>query len=567
MRSITTWSRIEPEIAGPDPAPALQARVFDPAWLLGRQWQLGELGGEDAASPAWVRLRVASAPLTRARPGDAEDTVPLPPGAPLEPFVEAEGGSPVPDWRDAAEAGAHFLSVLTASGLERLAPDFVDEYPLPDPATVPDRAGRAWLRLFRRRSFDGAALRRAAHEAAEGTGDAVALPARPRAGTSGPALLEALRRWLAWYPEPPGAGAAWQPERLEYRFQAAAPAPDGTELVLEAPDYQGGRLDWPAFRAVPDVALGAADDAEPERIVRTALPAPVTYPGMPANRWWEFEDARVWFGGVETEAGDLARMLLVGFATVYGNDWFLAPVELEPGAVARVEALVVVDTFGQATLVEPTELARPGPAPDRRWRMFHVDGVAPGTLVVPSVSAGGLEGRPVEEVVLLRDETANMAFAVERKVTGPAGNPIDRHERWRARLAEEQLAAAPDGGGEPGAAAERDLPSYRLANDVPDHWIPLVPVATGRRSIRLERGTVVTGDGRTFPPEGRLLEPERPLAFPEEELPRSGLAVTRSWQLARDASGATHAWVGRRTRPGRGEGSSGLAFDELAPPS
>jgi hypothetical protein len=73
-------------------------------------------------------------------------------------------------------------------------------------------------------------------------------------------------------------------------------------------------------------------------------------------------------------------------------------------------------------------------------------------------------------------------------------------------------------------------------------------------------------DGRTLPPLGRLLEPERPLSLFEEEIPRSGIAVARSWQLARAPDGTSVAWIGRRKRPGRGEGSSGLAFDRLTRP-
>ena len=63
-----------------------------------------------------------------------------------------------------------------------------------------------------------------------------------------------------------------------------------------------------------------------------------------------------------------------------------------------------------------------------------------------------------------------------------------------------------------------------------------------------------------------MLEPERPLSLFEEELSRSGLVVTRAWQLARGPDGSTVAWIGRRKRVGRGEGSSGLAFDQLLRP-
>lgn len=105
---------------------------------------------------------------------------------------------------------------------------------------------------------------------------------------------------------------------------------------------------------------------------------------------------------------------------------------------------------------------------------------------------------------LSRDEAANLGWAIERTVTGAAGNRIDRHEQWRDRLA---AAPRPPGPG--------DLPPdtlvYELANDPPDHWTPLIPRADGHRSIRLHRGTVAHGDGQRFPPLGRLLEPGRPL--------------------------------------------------------
>jgi hypothetical protein len=151
-----------------------------------------------------------------------------------------------------------------------------------------------------------------------------------------------------------------------------------------------------------------------------------------------------------------------------------------------------------------------------------------------------------------------MGWAIERVVTGPAGNRVDRHEAWRDRLAAEQ--------GPPAADLDPETLVYTLANDPPDHWIPLVPRSDGLRSIRLHRGEVVHGDGRAFPPLGRLLEPGQPLALFEEELPRSGLLATRAWQFARTGSGASVAWIGRRTRPGRGESRSGLGYDLLAPP-
>jgi len=52
-----------------------------------------------------------------------------------------------------------------------------------------------------------------------------------------------------------------------------------------------------------------------------------------------------------------------------------------------------------------------------------------------------------------------------------------------------------------------------------------------------------------------------PLDIFEEEIPREGARVTRSFQYARWFDGSSLLWIGRRKTVGRGEGSSGLRFD------
>src|SRR4051794_4928706 len=104
-----TWTRLEPQSTTGDPQPGTEARVHDPLWLIGRQWQLGELEGEDAGTPVTVRVvsstrsvdRWAPAGQTQGRPiGSAPQDL-------LEPIVERE---PVvvasPGLRPRAEAGA-----------------------------------------------------------------------------------------------------------------------------------------------------------------------------------------------------------------------------------------------------------------------------------------------------------------------------------------------------------------------------------------------------------------------------------------------------------------------------
>ena len=43
--------RVEPQRPGTDPDRGFGAELADPAWLVGRQWQLGEHRGENASRP------------------------------------------------------------------------------------------------------------------------------------------------------------------------------------------------------------------------------------------------------------------------------------------------------------------------------------------------------------------------------------------------------------------------------------------------------------------------------------------------------------------------------------
>ncbi|MEP7179498.1 MAG: hypothetical protein ABI775_10440, partial [Pseudonocardiales bacterium] len=64
---------------------------------------------------------------------------------------------------------------------------------------------------------------------------------------------------------------------------------------------------------------------------------------------------------------------------------------------------------------------------------------------------------------------------------------------------------------------------------------------------------------------GEVLRVASPYYVNEEEIPRAGKTVSRAFQRARWADGSTFLWLGRRATTGRGEGSSGLAFDQVDP--
>jgi hypothetical protein len=152
---------------------------------------------------------------------------------------------------------------------------------------------------------------------------------------------------------------------------------------------------------------------------------------------------------------------------------------------------------------------------------------------------------------------ANLAWAVERVIESPAEGPLNRFESYL----EQKRRSEPES---PPQTSPPDKLRYRLTTEVPDYWVPLLPVKT-TQGLRLKRGSVLKTDGTPEPVHslGRILETGQELSLFEEEVPREGVRVTRSYQFTRWIDGSSHFWVGRRKAVGSGEGSSGLKFDSL----
>jgi hypothetical protein len=579
MPSVTTWNRLEPRTRS-RALGALQARVADPAWLLARQWQADELHASDGGSLVAVSLSARRSALARYLPrlpdaGAAAASQPYQPGVPLEALVEAETTSQLPGAVLAAQAGQCFLRMLGPVRAARYRGDYLRRYPLtmPTPAERQrlDDASRSTLDLLDGRIPDGNALYAdLVTSLRPPAGTTPALPTVPAVDPGDvTAVTTAASHWLAWYESlhPPARAEAWHPQRLEYRFAVAAPAPDGTanrETVLVAPGYADGHLDWHAFDVDPGAALGTSGTAA--QIPPTvALPTPVRFPGMPNPRWWQFEDGAVNLGAVDVAPDDLGRLLLLEFALVYGNDFFVVPVDLAVGSLCRVEQLTVTTTFGDVVTVEPVETADGGAG---SWSMFRlsVGGSTPGRgdfLFLPPTLGPSLHGPDLEQVLFMRDEMANVAWGVEQRVENAAGLTVVPREAAEDRRRRDQAAPLA-----PAALADPEPRDpelvYRLATDVPDHWYPLVPVRLARTTGGVAWDEVALELGGLRAPEGRLLRvPGARLLVAEAEVPRSGVVVGRAWQRARWLDGSTHVWVGRRKRSGRGEGTSGLRFDVL----
>ena len=553
MPSLTIWTRLEPRCRDADLTTALQARTHDPLWFLARQWQLGEMLGDDAGSPILAAVTTTESVLNRVAAGTTAAAV-LPPGTPLEAFIEREAVRPsTPDieYRQSADAGLYFLRLLRAHNVGQLAPLYVTHYGIAPPTATQqaslDPPALAVAAIVANRAPDGARL------AADLRAAQPALPATPAIPAADNAAVQAAANdYLVWYDSlydapTTGPSPSWVDARMEYQFSVDASATDAP-CVFVADRYTGEPLDWPSFEhsATPLGAIGTP----PAAVTRTLIPAPVSFKGMPAPRYWQLEDASVDIGAVDAGPADTARLMLREFALIYGNDWFVVPIPVTVGAVAHVTSLVVTDTFG-ITQTIPHYSATPDGG---RWRMFAISGDAIDyRLILPPVLAQGLDSQPQEQVLLVRDDAASMAWGVEKIVAGASGTPFDR--------ASAAAIAAPTRPPPTPATGLR----YELGTSAPAYYIPFIANAANGGQPRMQRAALLAVDGTHAPitPLGRILASNTPVF--EEEFIREGVRIDRLYRLARWTDGSTHLWLARRKTTGAVAGSSGLQFDQVTP--
>jgi len=475
----------------------LSAPVRDPLWMLSRQWQVGELRGEDAGSPVRADVTVAEDELSRVdlRGGpQGESAGPNPidyDGGPLEATVEREpvmGEDEGPPLALRAEAGQQFLRTLADAGYgTHSAEDFAESLHLEEPEEALEASDRRYVDLMAGRALDGTEVARAIRESVGNIDDVVSgetgswssvssgsLPV-PAGGSRTGTFDDCVESFYGWYvslyDEPTTeTGSAWDPTRLEYRFAASTGEGD-TETVFEAPEYDGGRLDWHAFSPadaaeslessqlatsggveLPETTFPLEHPNAPEDSPtidypedhattlrqKTVLPTQVSFPGMPANRWWEFEDGDVDLAQATDDGASLSRLLLTEFATQYGNDWFQIPIDTPIGTLSRIVDLTVTDSFGV------TETASAAMEEDWQLYMHDLPGQTEPGLFVPPTLSDSVTGDPVEKVVFTRDEIANLVFAIERIVESPTGQALDRTEFTPPSLEIDRVSAAED---------------------------------------------------------------------------------------------------------------------------
>jgi hypothetical protein len=348
--------RLEPDPHQRDLARGWAAELADPAWLLGRQWQMGEHQGEDASSPVAVDIQSRATPVgaITGQPGLDPLTVPA------QAIIESEPG----DWwtpgrrvrigrAAAAAAQAHAVTLpagVTLAGL-----------PVP-------------------------------YQALNGT------------GADGRVLWQqrqALGLDDAWFGQPtPPSGEPldlWDPAELSY----SAELPAGT-TTLTVTRHDGGDLDW--FHADAAGPLGLAGSEAPVRVT----PGRLRYPSAPLPRWWQIEDAQVAIGGQAPDRAAVATLLLIDLIVNHSDDWFTFSLPASAGQIITLDAVTVTDSFGDSwPLTAPAG-----------WSLFTTTGLDPSSIVIWATARTPLAGPVLDQVVIGIDEDANLVWAVEQVVAG-----------------------------------------------------------------------------------------------------------------------------------------------------
>ena len=444
------------------------------------------------------------------------------------------------------------------------------------------------------------------------TGNPVALPAtltgRPEWKAAFTTFAtEAANEFISWFEKshehPVNTNDSWSPSNLEYSFGCSMPNKGGAgNSVLEATEYYSGTLDWYAFNLSLDTdgtGLSKKDAAAEAALVNTeiltVIPSEARFGGMPNSRWWEFEDGSTDLGNITAETTNIAKILLAQFALMYSNDWFVVPYSVPAGAVSEVKGILVTDNFGERTLVEP---AGQGDANDwTGWTMFNFTktsasegktGKTDPRIYIPPVISKVQESKPLESVDLIRDEMANMVWGVEAIIPdlmggGQNGNAAAQElSNYFKKIERDDLIT-------PIPIPEGVKLSYSLGNTVPENWIPFLPthLPAQNRAIQLQRASMPRWFNKAFSqvrPRTAILREgmnnnetaavqlyvnpsdeiqNSPYYIFDEEAPRKGITVEASWQRTRWYNGKTIVWYGRRKKTARGEGASGLAFDEV----
>jgi len=603
------WNRLEPRPRHAEFDKVLEAGVHDALWMLTRQWQFGELQGEDTGSAIFSKIYMQTTAITHMKTANGE-AQPFDDSIPLEERIE---NMPYRlDFKSRLEAAYIFLRCIdhaaeslglsaTNSG-KFYRPHLIQLYPISEIETVQggdsnetiinkvkSLSNENYVNMVNAsagRYFDGFALYQAIVVNQTNVINTISTGA-----TDKTLVTQAITDFVTWfvtnYDFGTAASTAWLPSHLEYQFDCALPSKDTSNIILSVDQYYSGDLDWFSFDVNKVETInglsGNADNSDMLNVkeqLLSVIPVEAKFAGAPNSRWWQFENGSVDLGNISAQITDLSKLVFTEYALMYNTDWLLVPYRVPVGTLCEIKGIVVTDVFGQQFFIKS---AIQGQTDNwAGWGMYNLSTINPDgarnvptdtRLLVPPNVVKNLESDPHEEVHFVRDEMTNSIWAIEVQIPDELGSSIDGHNNSRAF---EEVLKQFDTTPPPNVTDVNAMFKYTLANTVPENWIPFIPVhiKNNNRDIQLQRASMPRLFNNAFThvrPNTELLRDgiddndlqTSPYFINEEEVPRAGVKLTSNFQRTRWYNGKIVNWYGYRKQVGRGEGSSGLYYDRV----
>jgi hypothetical protein len=567
--SITAYNRLESRPRSQNFERSLRAEIRDPLWMLTRQWQMGELEGEDTGSAIDARLLTRQIHVDRISFNNTDGRA-YSDEIPMETFVEREDikfkeGDLARTYGLRVKMGQYFLKLHSSTLRAKYMPLYLEHFGIQANKESDFRGQTDGLNMYiatKARAIDGGKIYNAVKDNLF-----LSIPGiDPADATAIGDLLNLYTSWFSRLYSLPADDSdnAWHPQTLDYQFSVGAPYQNGEQEVLEANEYYSGRLDWYSFNenlASNGLSTDSNGAVEEQEEVISFLPAPAEFKGMPNPRFWEMEERQIDFGKINAKTTDHLLLLFAEFGLIYGNDWSVIPYKMRVNTICEVKGLVVTDVFGERTLIRAANEGDENVW--QRWSMFNISNkddisIYNHQFFLPSTLTHTLESEPIEKVNFIRDEMANMVWAIEDVIPDATGKGINGHE------AADQTGVLPP----PIIGSTADI-RYLLGTSVPENWIPFLPVQKENsvQEIYFQRAAMPklgVPPVDVVKPKGILLnEAPTPYYINEEEIPYAGTIVSITHQRARWYGGETRLWRARSRETGRGQGASNLRFDQI----
>ncbi len=553
--------RLEGRSRNADNDSGLEMRIADPLWMLGRQWQFGEFRGEDNGSPISIKANYRKEQANYYSFPKSKKPTKIG-NVPLEARVEAME-IPPKDLRGKVRIGQKFEKLIKTHFSESESTAFINSLRKAFPLKLegnPDQKSLRFFNLMAGNVPDGGKLWEKIEKNEFPKGDFMPLET----------VTNKLKNWYQELNLPAEGPPSWQAKNLIHQFSVHGEK----DIDLNAPDYRSGHLDWYSF----DHAKIGIDPSEKTIDSEVYMPVRVSFAAMPDKRLYSFEDSKLELSGMEVDQSELVKLMVIDFSLVSDNDWFTIPIEMKLGELCWVNNIAVKDVFGITTIInndkETGQYLDTNPL--KMWDAFKIRSSdllrergknnqelykkEEQFLYLPPVAAFRQESRPLEEILFLRDEYANMVWGIEKTVCNELGKPTegyDLHLELNGPFIKTEDETE---------QKENTSPKFRLASPVPTNWIPYLPFHLNDSNIELRRAVMMRNEDHTEPadivPLSTLAQNDL-LNIREEAIPRAGVRVQLTKQRVRGTDGKTYIWLGRKVLAGKGDSSSGLTFDQL----